>query len=128
MGSVMGHFARIENGTVTDVIVIANDVLGEDALAFPDTEGAGRAFIANTLRLDGEWRQTSYNGTFRYHYAGVGYTFDPDIGEHGAFIAPQPFGSWTLDENANWQPPVPHPGDGMYTWDEDEQEWQQVDG
>jgi hypothetical protein len=121
----MGHFAQIEDGIVQQVIVVANDVLGEDTLTFPDTEGAGRAFIANTLNLSGEWRQTSFNSSFRYHYAGVGYTFNPDMGEHGAFIPPQPFPSWMLDEDANWQPPVPMPGDGEpYVWNEDAQEWQ----
>jgi hypothetical protein len=123
----MGHFAEIQEGIVQQVIVVANDVLGEDTLAFPDTEGAGRAFIANTLNLPGEWRQTSFNASFRYHYAGVDYTFDPDMGEHGAFIPPQPFPSWMLDEDANWQPPVPYPTDGEpYAWNEEAQEWQAV--
>jgi hypothetical protein len=99
MDLVMGYFAEIQDGTVTQVITIANDVLGEDTLGFPDTEGAGRAFIANTLKLPGEFRQTSYNANFRYHYAGIGYTFDPDMGEHGAFIPPQPSPDAVLDED-----------------------------
>lgn len=123
----MGYFAQIENGTVTQVIAISNDVLGEDTLTFPDTEGAGRAFIANTLLLSGEWRQTSFSASFRYNYAGIGFTFDPAVGEHGAFIAPQPFPSWTLDDDMKWQPPVPYPTDGeAYVWNEDAQEWQAV--
>jgi hypothetical protein len=81
----MGNFAKIENGTVTEIIVISNDVLGEPTLAFPDTEGAGRAFIANTLRLEGEWRQTSYNGNFRGTYAGIGFSYDAELDE---FVAP----------------------------------------
>jgi hypothetical protein len=85
---MMGHFARIEDGIVVDVITVANDVLGEDTLAFPETDGAGRAFIANTLKLSGEFRQTSFNGNFRGCYAGIGYRFDPDAGEHGVFIPP----------------------------------------
>jgi hypothetical protein len=123
----MGYFAQIQDGTVSQVIAIANDVLGENELVFPETESAGRAFIANTLNLSGEWRQTSYNANFRYNYAGTGYTFNPDMGEYGAFIPPQPFPSWALDENANWQPPVPMPDDGeRYVWNEDAQEWQAV--
>ncbi len=82
---IVGYFARINNGVVTEVIAISNDVLGEPTVTFPDTDGAGRAFIANTLRLDGEWRQTSYNGSFRGTYAGIGFTYDPDLDE---FIAP----------------------------------------
>ena len=72
----MGYFAKIDDGVVTEVISISNDVLGEPTLTFPDTEGAGRAFIANTLRLQGEWRQTSFNGSFRKRYAGIGFAFD----------------------------------------------------
>jgi hypothetical protein len=82
---MMGNFAKIENGTVTQVIVINNDVLGEPTLTFPDTDAAGRAFIANTLKLEGEWRQTSYNNNFRDTYAGIGYTFDADT---DVFVAP----------------------------------------
>lgn len=81
----MAHFAKIENNIVTNVIVISNDVCGEPTLDFPDTEGAGRAFIANTLKLAGTWKQTSYNGNFRGTYAGVGYTYDPVTDE---FVAP----------------------------------------
>lgn len=123
----MGYFAHIQNGVVTQVISVSNEVLGEETLAFPDTEGAGRAFIANTLRLSGEWRQTSYSASFRYNYAGIGFAFDPSVGEHGAFIAPQPFASWSLDDDMKWQPPVPYPSDGEeYGWNEETQEWQPV--
>lgn len=123
----MGYFAHIENNKVTQVIAISNDILGEDTLVFPETEGAGRAFIANTLKLEGEWRQTSYNSSFRYNYAGIGFAFDENKGEHGAFIAPQPFPSWTLDNDCKWQPPVMYPTDGgIYEWNEDAQEWQAI--
>ena len=81
----MGYFAKIENNIVTQVISISNDVLGEPTVTFPHTEGAGRAFIANTLKLAGEWRQTSYNNNFRGTYAGIGYTFDADL---DVFVAP----------------------------------------
>ena len=81
----MGNFAKIENGIVTEVIGISNEVLGEPTLTFPDTDAAGRAFIANTMKLEGEWRQTSYSGSFRGTYAGKGFTYDRDLDE---FIAP----------------------------------------
>ncbi len=83
----MGYFAKIEDGVVTKVISVSNDVLGETTLTFPDTDGAGRAFIANTLKLDGEWLQTSYNNNFRGQYAGQGMTYDPTLDE---FVSPQP--------------------------------------
>jgi hypothetical protein len=81
----MAHFAKIENGVVTNVIVVSNDVCGEPTLDFPDTENAGRAFIANTLKLDGTWKQTSYNGNYRGIYAGIGYTYDA---VNDVFVAP----------------------------------------
>jgi hypothetical protein len=81
----MAYFAKLENNTVVQVISVSNDVCGEPTLGFPDTEGAGRAFIANTLKFDGVWKQTSYNNNFRGRYAGIGYTYDADLDE---FIAP----------------------------------------
>jgi len=115
----MAHFAKIEDNVVTQVIVVSNDVCGEPTLDFPDTCAAGRAFIANTLKLDGEWKQTSFNNNFRKQYCGVGFTYltDADV-----FVAPQPYPSWTLDANHDWQPPTPRP-DGMYRWNEEELAW-----
>jgi hypothetical protein len=84
----MGYFAQVdETGIVQQVISVHNSVLGEDTLTFPDTEGAGRAFIANTLHLPGEWRQTSFNGNFRGRFAGIGYRYDKELDE---FIEPEP--------------------------------------
>jgi hypothetical protein len=82
----MAYFAELDNtNTVIRVISISNDVCGEPTLGFPDTDAAGRAFIANTLKLEGVWKQTSYNSNFRGTYAGIGYTYDADLDE---FIAP----------------------------------------
>ncbi len=73
----MAYFAELDNdNNVLRVISVSNDVCGEPTLDFPDTCAAGRAFIANTLKLGGVWRQTSYNGNFRGTYAGIGYTYD----------------------------------------------------
>ena len=81
----MAYFAKLENNTVTQVIVISNDICGEPTLTFPDTDAAGRAFIANTLKFAGIWKQTSFNNNFRGRYAGIGYTYDA-VAED--FIAP----------------------------------------
>ena len=79
----MAHFARIDsNNVVRQVIVVSDDIAPDPA---PDNEQQGQAFIANVLGLAGEWKQTSYNGNFRGRYAGVGYTYDPDLDE---FVAP----------------------------------------
>lgn len=78
----MAHFAKVENGIVREVIVIANDDCAGGN--FPESEAAGQAFIAS-IGLSGEWRQTSYNGNFRQKYAGIGDQFD-DVND--AFVSP----------------------------------------
>ena len=119
----MAHFAELDStNTVLQVIVLSNETCGEPELQYPDTEPVGRAFIAQTLGLGWNWKQTSYNGTFRSKYAGVGYIYDADA---DVFISPQPYPSWSLDENYDWQPPTPMPEDGiMYVWDEPNSVWQ----
>jgi hypothetical protein len=79
------------------------------------------------------WKRTSYNTVggqhpdgkpFRKNYAGIGFTYDPT---RDAFIPPKPFASWTLNEDTClWEPPVPYPADGMYTWDEETTTWKEV--
>ena len=82
----MAYFALINSDNIVEqVIRVSNEVCGEPTLNYPDTEPAGRAFIANILHLPGRWLQTSYNGSFRGRYAGIGYTYDADLDE---FIAP----------------------------------------
>jgi hypothetical protein len=79
----MAHFARVdEQNVVREVIVISDDVAPDPA---PENEAQGQAFIADVLGLAGEWKQTSYNGNFRGRYAGIGYTYDPDLDE---FVPP----------------------------------------
>ena len=66
--------------------------------------------------------RTSYNHNIRKQYAGVGDTYDSDA---DVFVRPQPFLSWSLDSNHDWQAPVPMPTDGrIYAWNETEQDWQ----
>ena len=78
----MAHFAKIENGVVRQVIVVNNsDCAGGE---YPLSEPIGQDFISD-IGIDGEWLQTSYNSNFRGSYAGIGYTYDPELDE---FIAP----------------------------------------
>jgi hypothetical protein len=116
----MAHFAQLdENNVVTQVIVVSNDVVTENGV---ESEVLGVQFCENVF--GGRWKQTSYNGTIRKNYAGVGYVYRADL---DAFVAPQPFPSWTLDADAKWRAPVPKPTDGFYTWDESGQVWKPVD-
>ena len=118
----MAHFARIdENNIVTQVIVVADSDCGGGQ--YPESDPIGAAFC-NKL-LGGTWKQTSYNNNFRKRYAGIGYTFDA---ENDMFIAPQPYASWTLDAEGDWQPPVAMPDDGNpYVWNEETQSWDAVE-
>lgn len=111
----MSHFANVENGLVTKVIVAEQDFIDTGVLGDPAA-----------------WVQTSYNtlgnkhllgGTpLRANYAGVGYTYDAI---NDVFYAPQPFPSWTIAApDWTWTPPTPYPNDGnQYTWDEDNKAW-----
>lgn len=82
----MAHFAQINNqNIVVDVIVVSNDDCGGGT--FPESEPIGQTYIAS-VGLNGTWLQTSYNASFRVNYAGIGWSFDPTVGEYGAFIPP----------------------------------------
>jgi hypothetical protein len=79
----MAHFAKVINGTVEQVIVVANADCGGGE--FPESESIGQAFIAS-LGLAGEWLQTSYSGSFRGLYAGIGFEYSE---ESDTFVAPE---------------------------------------
>jgi len=115
----MAYFAQIDNDdTVVQVIKVSNDDAPDPAPS--NSEPLGQAFIAS-LGIEGEWRQTSYNNNFRKQYAGPGFRYDADA---DVFIAPQPFSSWSLDGNYDWQAPAPMPEtEGMWSWDEDAGAW-----
>ncbi len=118
----MAHFAELNpNNVVTSVVVVNNaEIMNGDQ----ESESKGIAFLAS-LYGHNRWRQTSYNATIRKNYAGLGYTYDA---VRDAFIPPQPFASWTLDEDTcRWVPPVPMPSDGVYRWDEDAGAWIHVE-
>ena len=76
----MAYFAKLnESNVVIEIISVSNEICGEPTLTFPDTDSAGRAFIANTLRINGTWLQTSFHGNFRGTYAGIGYTYNAEL-------------------------------------------------
>lgn len=114
----MGHYAKVVDGVVTQVIVAEQEFFN----SFVDTS-------------PGEWVQTSYNtrggqhllgGTpLRKNFAGAGFTYDRNL---DAFIPPKPFASWLFDEETClWNPPVAMPNDGKaYTWDEQTTSWIEV--
>jgi len=121
----MAHFATInELNIVTNVEVVVNDViLDGDGV---EQEQLGVDFLTS-LYGAGNYKKTSYNNNFRKQFAGIGFTYNAakDI-----FISLQPFPSWALDENDDWQAPVTYPADGdenkVYRWDEDTTNWVEI--
>ena len=119
----MAHFAEIDSeGTVQRVLVVSNTVTyqGDE-----EVEELGTAYLQNMFP-DTDWVQTSYNDNFRKRYAGKGYKYDV---ERDAFIPPQPFPSWLLNEESlSWEAPFPMPDDDkFYQWDEENQSWVETD-
>lgn len=111
----MSHYAHISGGIVDNVIAVEPDVISGGAFGNPS-----------------EWIQTSYNThggnhpegrPLRKNYAGIGYTYDA---VRDAFIPPQPYPSWTLQEGSClWEAPIPRPDDGaFYRWNEDSISWE----
>lgn len=117
----MAYFAELNDANVVLRVVAVSD---NDAPDPAPNDDAGNQFL-NSIGLTGRWIQTSFNHRIRKQYAGIGYTYDPIA---DVFIAPQPFRSWSLDDNHDWQPPKPYPVDGNnYIWDEKKQEWINVE-
>lgn len=122
----MAHFAKLdENNTVVRVTVVNNsDILDENG---NESEAKGIELLSS--ELGGIWKQTSYNGNFRKNYAGIGYRYDENL---DAFIAPQPYPSWTLNSDCKWESPVPMPSDfrtgnppKLYKWNENILNWEE---
>ena len=117
----MAHFAHLnETNQVIRVSVVNNDVITDSD--GNEQEQLGVDFLTQLNSGLGWYKQTSYNGIFRKNYAGVGFTYDST---RDAFIPPQPFNSWTLNEDTCiYEAPVPYPTDDlMYSWDEDTTSW-----
>ena len=121
----MAHFAKIGVGNIVEqVVVVSNEVA--------TTEKEGVDFLNNLYGTRDVWKQTSYNTfgnihklngvPFRKNYAGVGYKYDQT---RDAFIPPQRFSSWTLNETTCiWEAPVAYPNDEkLYDWNEDSKSW-----
>ena len=108
----MAHYAFLdENNVVTEVITGIDETEIIEGLDPETWYGNFRGQVC---------KRTSYNGNIRAHYAGVGFSYDAVA---DVFIAPQPYPSWSLDENYNWQPPTPRPEGISWYWNESQQAW-----
>lgn len=112
----MSHFARVENGIVTSVIVAEEDFIATGAV--------GHGWIQTSYRTLGN--QHPEGRPMRGNYAGIGYTYDE---VNDVFYAPQPFDNWVLNTSSwLWEPPVPMPVDEyFYTWNQETTAWVQGD-
>ena len=110
----MAHYAFLDsNNVVTEVIVGKDENELLDGLTPEVWYGNFRGQTCV---------RTSYNGRIRKQYAGIGFTYDAVKDQ---FVAPQPFPSWTLDSNNDWQPPTPKP-EGSFYWDEETLAWVEI--
>ena len=115
----MAHFAKLnENNIVIEIVVIANSALNSN-----NEEASGIAFLTEWSGGYTNWKQTSYNNNIRKQHASIGCTYDA---VNDVFIRPQPYPSWTLDNEFNWQPPTPKPIEGVWYWNEEELTWKEV--
>ena len=125
----MAHFCQLdENNVVTQVIVVSNEDIKDNNGT--EVESIGVAFCQKLLGANTNWKQTSYNNNLRVRYAGIGYSYNSEL---DAFVPPQPYASWTLDNaTADWVSPVgPAPelteeeidAGSTYRWDEENLEW-----
>lgn len=100
----MAHFAELDQDSkVLRIIVIANSVLLVDNI---ENEEKGILFCKSLFGENTKWVQTSYNNSFRKEFASVGFTYDVIKDK---FLRPQPYPSWSLDKNDDWQAPIPCP-------------------
>ena len=116
----MAHFAKLDENN----LVIAVHCVNNNALDLENEEISGIEFLT-ALHNYSLWKQTSYNHKIRKQYAGIGFTYDA---VNDVFIAPQPYPSYSLDENFDWQPPTPRPEGISWYWDENSLSWIEANG
>lgn len=124
----MAHFAQIdENGVVLQVVVVKNSVLNN--LDFPESEQLGVDFCKSLFGLDTEWKQTSYNSSFRKRFAEIGALYCPPDST-SAFkdgfttVKLSMYPSFVLNDEGVWVPPLPIPDNqNVYKWDEATLAW-----
>lgn len=124
----MAHYALLnENNVVIQVITGVDESITQtdlDGTVIGGSAEAWEQFYATRPWLNATFcKRTSYNNNIRKQYAGIGYTYDA---VNDVFIAPQPFPSWSLDENFDWQAPTPKPQEGFWLWNEETLSWEEV--
>ena len=112
----MAHYAYLDDNNIVVAVTVGKDET--ELIDGLDTETYYALGTPYTVK------RTSYNNNIRKQYAGIGYTYDAD---NDVFIAPQPFASWSLNSDFDWQPPTPMPTEGEWYWEEDSLSWKEVE-
>jgi len=122
----MAYYAFLDSNNIVTEVIPGKDE-GEDGIDWEQWYGDFRGQVCKRTSYNTLANVHSNGGTpFRGNYAGIGYTYREDI---DAFVPPQPFLSWTLNANFQWQSPVAMPTDGqLYSWNEANQTWDAVSG
>jgi hypothetical protein len=122
----MAHYAFLDGNNIVIEVIVGKDE-GEDGIDWEQWYGDFRGQVCKRTSYNTIGNVHSNGGVpFRGNYAGIGYTYRADI---DAFVPPQPFLSWTLNDAAQWQSPVAMPTDGQaYSWNEANQAWEVVSG
>ena len=120
----MAHYAFLDENNIVTAVIVGKEE-NEDGVDWESHYGEFQGQVCKRTSYNTRGNQHPNNQPFRKNYAGVGYTYDA---QRDAFIAPQPFPSWSLlEETCEWEAPVPHPNDGkIYTWDESVLSWVEV--
>jgi hypothetical protein len=112
----MAHYAFLDNNNIVTEVIVGIDE--SELIEGLDPETWYGNFKNQVCK------RTSYNNNIRKQYAGIGYTYNP---EADVFIAPQPYPSWSLDVNYDWQAPIPRPAEGVWIWNEETLSWDEVE-
>lgn len=112
MPYINAHAARINDENIVEEVIV---------IPYCNDNDAEITEYCNSIGLPGFWIDTSWMGSRRGKYAGVGDRYDSELDR---FIAPQPYPSWSIDKDGNWNPPIPCPSKkGNYVWDETSGQW-----
>ena len=124
----MAHYAFMNSDNVVVKVITGVDeteTQNDNGTVVGGSAEAWEAFYAAQPWHEGlTCKRTSYNSNIRKQYAGIGYSYDAAA---DVFVAPQPYASWTLDSNHDWQAPVARPAEGMWSWNEADQAWDEVE-
>jgi len=123
----MAHYAFLnpENIVVKVITGVDENITQDDnGVTVGGSAEAWETFYAAQPWHEGlTCKRTSYNNNIRKQYAGIGYSYNPTA---DVFVAPQPYSSWTLDSNHDWQAPVARPAEGSWQWNEESQSWDEI--